>query len=315
MAGPILRTVERHELERPPRPALAEHLERGAVLLFPPGLFPLPAADDLAFLRDELGALATLKNVSYHPDGDFLSGLKNEPAARSRTRAILRAYNAEAERFLTRALPEYAGRWRAGKVNFRPFEEEGRELSPHSSNERVHVDAFASGATHGDRILRFFTNVHPSAPRVWKSAGLFPELYAEFGASAGVDRLGAEGLRERLSDRALSGLVRFAVKAGLAPAAMLDTSPYDRAMKRMHDTLKDDLAFQADERRWTILEFPPFSSWIVLTDLVSHAVIRGQHAIVNTWIVPLASCAVPELAPYHLMGSRGAPAAGAHGAG
>ena len=176
-------------------------------------------------------------------------------------------------------------------------------MSAHSSNERIHIDAFASGATHGDRILRFFTNVNPSAPRVWKSAGLFPELYREFGAKARADRLGADGLREKLPDRAFSGLVRLATKVGLAPAAMLDTSPYDRAMKRLHDTLKDDEGFQADERRWTILEFPPFSSWIVLTDVVSHAVIRGQHAIVNTWIVPLASCALPEIAPYNLIRS------------
>ena len=294
-----LRTVAREELERPPEPPLAETLERGAVLYFPPGLFPLPSAEDLEFLRSELGERATHKNISYHPEGDYLSGLDASAEIRARTRRILAEYNREVERLLARVLPEYAGRWRAGKVNYRPFEEEGRELSTHSSNELIHVDAFASGATHGGRILRFFTNVNPDAPRVWKSAGLFLGLYREFGAQARIDRLGADGLREKLYDRVLSGLLRLATKLGLAQAAMLDTSPYDRAMKRLHDTLKDDEAFQSDAQRWTVLEFPPFSSWTVLTDLVSHAVIRGQHAVVNTWIVPLACCVLPELAPFN----------------
>jgi len=296
-----LHALTQDDLARPLAPPPECCLELGEILFFPPGLMTLPPEQDLAFLREELPRRITLKNVSYHPEGDYLSGIRGQRMAKERTRGILRAYGEAVSVFLARLCPHYVERWHAGKVNFRPFEEEGRDLPAHSSNELVHVDAFASGATHGGRILRFFTNVHPTKPRVWKSGGSFSELYTEFGSRAGIAGLGPDGLREKLSDRALSALIGLCVSAGLAPAATLDTSPYDRAMKRLHDTLKDDALFQEDQQRWVYFEFPPYSSWVVLTDIVSHAAVRGQHALVATWIVPLAGCAAPELAPYRVM--------------
>ena len=160
-------------------PGLAERLERGEVVVFAPGVLPLPSDDDLLFLRKELGDLITLKNISYHPNDGHLSGIKRDPVRKERTRRILHAHNLAVQSLLSRALPEYAGEWRTEKVNFRPIQEKGREIRARSSNERIHTDAFASGATHGARILRFFTNIHPEEPRVWKSAGLFPELARE----------------------------------------------------------------------------------------------------------------------------------------
>lgn len=280
-------------------PSPAERLERGAVLVFPPGAVPLPDEDDLRFLREELGERITLKNISYHPEGGYLSGLKRGGGVFERAKRILAERDGVARTFLSGVLPDYARDWHVGKVNYRPLEERGRQISRHSSNELVHVDAFASGATHGDRVLRFFTNVNPTEPRVWRSAGLFPELYREFGESAGIlpARLGAGP-----AERAFSGLLRGLAGMGLGQARMVDTSPYDRAMKRLHDRLKDDDAFQQDEARMVAMEFEPLSSWCVLTDMVSHACVRGRHALVNTYYVPLERCAVPELAPFHVMG-------------
>ena len=102
-------------------------------------------------------------------------------------------------------------------------------------------------------------------------------------------------------DRALSATLRGIAKLGLPQALTADSSPYDRAMKRMHDTLKDDDEFQKDEARWRFFEFQPFSSWMCLTDLVSHACVSGQHALVNTWTVPPSALAHPELSPYAVM--------------
>jgi len=277
----------------------AAHLEEGAVLLFEPGSLELPPEEDLAFLREELAERMTLKNISYHPRGDYLSGLKGP--ARERTRAILREHNRRATALLGPLLPRYAAAWTPGKVNFRPLEEEGRALSRHSSNELLHVDAFATGATHGGRTLRFFTNIHATEPRVWKSAGLFPELFAEFGGAAGLLPMRPGRLEEGPLDRTLSALLGGLARLGLPQAATVDTSPYDRAMKRMHDTLKDDDGFQADAARCATLSFPPFASWLVLTDLVSHACVRGRHALVDTWTVPRSALSRPELSPYAVM--------------
>jgi len=40
---------------------------------------------------------------------------------------------------------------------------------------------------------------------------------------------------------------------------------------------------------------------MVFTDLVSHACVSGQHAIVNTWIVRRPRMRLPELSPYEVM--------------
>jgi len=267
-------------------------LERGEILCFRPGTLPLQPEADLAFLRDELGP--ALENVRYHPEGDSLTGLAGP--ALERTRAILRAHHGAVREFLRRICPRYAQRWRAGEVTFRPLEEEGRG----SASGLGPGDALASGATHGGRILRFFTNVNPTRARVWRSAGTFAELFAEFGGQAGLAALGEGGLRERLPDRLRTGLVGLARRVGLAAR---DTSPYDRALERLHAALARDPAFQD---RGVEFEFPPFTSWTALTDTVSHSAVRGQHALVCTWIVPLASCVAPELSPYAVM-ERGLP--------
>jgi hypothetical protein len=272
-------------------------LEEGRILLFAPGSMPLPSEPDLDFLRRELGAVMSMKNISFHPEGGYLSGIRRDPVRKAKTTKILEAHSNVVRAFLGKKLPGYAASWRLGKVNFRPLQERGRTLSRHSSNERVHVDAFASGATHGGRTLRFFTNIHPEETRIWRSSGLFGDLHAEFAAKAGIAGV---RLHERPIDRLLTGTLRT-VASVFPPAELADTSPYDRAMRRMHDTLKDDDAFQNDPSRSVQLAFPPWHSWAVLTDLVSHAVISGQHALVNTFTVPLAACRRPELAPYHVI--------------
>jgi hypothetical protein len=299
MDGPSLRTVTAEDLSCGDPDRCATALERGAILVFPRELVPLPGEDDLRFLREELARGMTLKNISYHPHGDYLSGLKGEH--RARTRAILASHAAAVEALLGRILPNYAARWSAGKVNFRPLQERGRNLSRHSSNELVHVDAFASGATHGGRTLRYFTNIHPSEPRVWKSAGLFPALFEEFGRDGRIAGGRARGLREGVLEQALAGVLRVFEAVGLPQARLVDTSPYDRAMKRLHDRLKDDDAFQRDESRLSFFEFEPLTSWVCFTDLVSHACVSGQHALVATWTVPREALSAPELSPYEVM--------------
>jgi hypothetical protein len=280
--------------------SLEEKLEQGKVILWQPGLLPLPSEDDLVFLRTELGKAIRLKNISYHPRDDgrgHLSGVARE--YKERTRRVLDEHARAVRTFLEAQFPRYAKAWRAGKVNFRPLQEKGRALSRHSSNELIHVDAFASGATHGDRVFRFFTNIHPEEARVWRSAGTFLELVTELGERAHVK---GRQVREGLADRLLSSTIRGLAKLA-PPVELADTSPYDRTMKRMHDFLKDDDAFQKDERRWIGMEFPPFHSWAVLTDMVSHAAVSGQHALVATFHVDVNACVRPELAPINVLRS------------
>jgi len=193
--------------------------------------------------------------------------------------------------------------WTIGTCSFRPIEEKGRNLKPHSSNELVHIDAGAYGATNGDRILRFFINVNPLADRVWATKGSFSDLYAIYGkqANLGSSNAGRGYLSRGPLDHIRTGLINFLVKAGLPAVKVLDSSPYDRVMRKFHNFMKDTPSFQQDQQGYEEYRFPPFSAWMVFTDTVSHASLSGQYAFVLTSIVRLENCRIPELAPINVL--------------
>ncbi|HYX90123.1 MAG TPA: Kdo hydroxylase family protein [Myxococcaceae bacterium] len=277
----------------------SDALERGELVFFPQTPVPLPSLSDLDFLRSELPARLSRKNVSYYPVADKLRGVEGDEAAAARVRALLKRRSESVQRFLSNLMPELTAGWTVGTTSFRPLQEKGRNLSPHASNELVHVDAGAYGATHGDRILRFFTNVHPSEDRVWITKGTFAELYQRYGETAGIP--GPHQLDSVWMDRVVGSVVKTATRAGVRLARMVDTSRYDRVMRRFHNFMKDTPSFQEDPTGHEEFAFPPFSSWMVLTDTRSHACISGQHAFVDTFIIRLAACRVRETAPYYLL--------------
>ncbi len=285
---------------------LAAELEQGRVLFFPRCPVDLPSEPDLAFLRDQLGARLLGKNVSYYPEARRLTGIKADPPVASRTLEILGSYSSRVEALLRRLMPQFMGGARLGTTSFRPLQERGRNLSPHASNELVHVDAGAYGATHGDRVLRFFTNVNPTEGRVWITKGTFADLYQRYAKDAGIAAEAGVRVEEKWIDRAYSALVRASSK-WIALAKVIDSSPYDRAMRKFHNYMKDSPAFQREPTGNVELSFPPYSSWMVLTDAVSHACISGQHALVDTFLVPLANCRLRQYAPYEIL--RGSTAA------
>ena len=299
----MLKTLSPSDIAAAGTTDISDALEQGAIVFFPEAPVPLPDADDQMFLRRELAAALKLKNVSYHPEADQVRGMADDPARAGRTRRILADHGRVVEAFLSDALPEFTRGWTLGTCSFRPVQERGRNLKPHASNELVHIDAGAYGATHGDRILRFFVNLNPAEDRVWATKGAFPELYARFGKAAGL-RSGSAGARLAPGplDRLRSGLLRRLAAAGLPLARMLDSSPYDRVMRRFHNYMKDTPEFQSDPDGHEVIRFPPFSAWMVLTDMVSHASVAGQHALVTTGIVPLANCRFQELAPFSILG-------------
>lgn len=274
----------------------ADALERGRIVHFPRCPIPLPAPEDQDFLRQGLAPYLRKKNVSYYPGADRLSGLQAPASLLERARLILRDHSIRVREFLQRAMPGFASAWTPGTSSFRPLEEQGRALSPHASNELIHVDAGAYGATHGDRILRFFVNLNPARERVWISKGTFEDLLRRHGDEAGVRR---GKLEPRVPERAFSGLVHLASRA-LPMLRVIDTSPYDRRMRRFHNWMKDSPTFQQPPHQRFC--FAPGSSWMVLTDGVSHACMSGQHALVDTFLVPLRNCKRP--APFHLLAGQ-----------
>lgn len=269
------------------------------MVLFPESPVPLPSAEDLHFLREQMPRRLSRKNVSFYPSAGKLAGVEGDEAVAQRVRSLLETRTRDVQAFLQRAMPEFTRGWTVGTSSFRPLEERGRDLKAHASNERVHVDAGAYGATHGARVLRFFTNVNPTRDRVWTTKGDFAALFKRYGEEAGISAV--RPLREGPLDKLRTGFLRTAERAGVPRASMADSSPYDRVMRIFHNFMKDSSAFQEDPEGHEEMRFAPLVSWMVLTDGISHACIEGQFAFVDTFLIPLANCRVKEAAPFHVL--------------
>lgn len=89
----------------------------------------------------------------------------------------------------------------------------------------------------------------------------------------------------------------FATGIGLGAAApALKRSPYDDFMMRFHNFLKENRDFQSSCAKYDY-QFPPGSSWMVYTDMVPHAVLSGQYALEQTYLVAAEAMVAPEHAP------------------
>jgi hypothetical protein len=291
--------------------SVRDALESNRIVYFPDCPVPLPDQATLDFLRRELPSRLKLKNISYHPEAGKVSGLEADSATTLRVTDLLRSHLDDVSSFLRRVTGDLTNDARIGTCSFRPIEEKGRNLKPHASNELVHVDAGAYGATNGDRILRFFVNVNAERDRVWATKGTFEDVLERFGRKAGLlDQSGrlAVSITKGGVDRAFSALV-----AGLAHlnplATVLDSSPYDRAMRRLHNYMKDDEGFRSDLTGYQEIRFPPNTAWSVFTDGVSHASLEGQFALVTTMIVRRARMRWPERAPFNTLLGRSTPMA------
>lgn len=280
---------------------IGDALEQGRIVFFPDCPIELPRAQDLATLRDKLPQQLVRKNVSYHPEADRIKGLDDKSDLADLSYEVLTQHRDRVTAFLERVMPSLATNIRVGTCSFRPIEERGRNLTPHASNELVHVDAGAYGATNGDRILRFFVNVNPSVDRIWATKGRFPELFDRYGREAHLIPPTYGRLDKKFVDKLRTSALNGIGHLGLPLAKMLDSSPYDRVMRKFHNYMKDTPEFQRDKDGYQEFRFPPYSAWMVFTDMVSHACLSGQHALVYTAIASLQSCKAPELAPFNIL--------------
>jgi len=176
-------------------------------------------------------------------------------------------------------------------ASFRPQQEAGRQLRLRARNDLLHVDSFPTRPSDGNRILRVFTNINPTEPRVWLTGETFENLVARFAGAGGMQ------LPKGKASGPKSVLKRLARAARLHSLAR---SPYDDWMLQFHHFLKASREFQEMGTR-TQWEFPPQSTWLVFTDLVSHAVLSGQFALEQTFIISKHALVLPEKAPVRVL--------------
>ena len=271
-------------------------LEAGGVLYFPATPVPIPP-EDLAFLLGQQQTGSKLhKNIAYKPLRDELSGFdaKNSPRAEvEQLHSVMRRYSANVEDFLGRFLAPYRKQWVLDYASYRPLEEQGRDLSLRRRNDLLHTDAFPTRPTRGRRILRFFHNIHPVRTRDWVVGEAFPKVVREFapGKLAVPHPDGAAAAAGKKLAQAL-GL------AQLVP--QWKRTPYDEFMMQLHNTMKEDAEFQRGCAKEEV-QFGPGSSWMVYTETVPHAVLAGQYALEQTFLVDPLVMVTPASAPVRVL--------------
>lgn len=276
-----------------PRPETAcAVLEMGGIIFFPESPFKFSDRDRDFLLSQKQKDADYHKNIAYRPNEDRVTGFaaRNE-ADVERLRSIMANFHGQVERFQQSFLAPYARGWKADFASYRPIEEKGRKMRLRARNDLLHVDSFATRPIYGDRILRTFINLNPTEMRVWNTSDNFEVLSQRFKSRMQVPK--SMSTEQKTPSRFQSLIKSLGVKSSSA-------SPYDCWMLDFHNFLKENSEFQQSSRkdRW---EFPPNSSWIVFTDMVSHAVLSGQYAMEQTYIISKDDLVCPEKAPINIL--------------
>jgi hypothetical protein len=229
--------------------------------------------------------LAKSKNVSYTPASGKLGGTGCTGEEAEVLRAVMARYSRMAGELVGALFPTYKGKMKVMRTSLRPAEIAGRASSWRKDDTRLHVDAFPSQPTHGNRILRVFRNVNPAGkPRVWRLGGPFEGVAQRFVPGIGRPFPGSAQLLRLLR---VTKTVR---------------SEYDHIMLRLHDAMKADDEYQKSTGQTPIL-FKPGTTWVCYADSVPHAAISGQHQFEQTIYIPLGAMKDENRSPLRILES------------
>ena len=253
-------------------------LEAGRVVVLPNLAF-VASDTELAVLSPELLS-GKRKNISFDPATGSVGGAADVPAELD---AMIRRFANYAEALTGGLLAPYAGHLRTARTSFRPAEISGRAYSPRKDDKRLHVDAFPTRPTHGDRILRVFANIAPDGrQREWRVGEPFADLASRYLRTLPTPAV----TKARLY--AMLGLTK-GVQSG-----------YDQMMLALHDQMKLDERYQqtAPSLPWS---FAAGSTWMVFTDQVPHAALAGHFALEQTFYLPVSAMVTPDTAPLRVL--------------
>ena len=255
-------------------------LETGSVLGLPQLRFRLEESEG-SLLSPAL--VARGKSVSFDMASGELRGSGAGAAETELLRAMMRRFAVSSRNLLGNLLPHYRAGLAPARTSFRPLEIERRRTSWRKDDSRLHVDAFPSTPVQGRRILRVFCNVSPHGrSRDWRLGEPFEDVARRFVPALSGPALGSSRLLHAL------GITRGR------------RSAYDHLMLQLHDAMKADLAYQSQAEQ-AVHEFRPGSTWVVYTDQVSHAAIRGQYLLEQTCYLPVSAMLDPSRSPLRIL--------------
>ena len=261
--------------------ACTQALEAGAVALLPGLRFEL--AEDERHLLSPRWFDGKAKNISYDPLAGDVRHTSAEGADLEAVGRMMGRFAASARSLVDGLFPAYQQDLRYGMTSYRPVEADGRASSQKKDDTLLHVDAFASRPTQGERILRVFCNINPEGkPREWELGEPFADLARHLLPKVPKPLPGSAWL-----------LKTFKLTKGRRSA-------YDHYMLQLHNRGKEDAAYQASCPK-TPASLPAGATWVVYTDLVPHAVKSGQFLLEQTFYLPVAAMAEPTLSPLRVL--------------
>ena len=264
----------------PTRREWVDALEAGKVLYFPRLGFRL-SEQEQGFLRPDIREPKT-RNISLNVDGS-IKGAVGDAGTQQALAAMVARFRTCADALVAGLLPSYGGALRSAPTSYRPMRVETRAQSWRADDKRLHVDAFPSRPTHGERILRVFTNVNPDgAPRVWRVGESF------------------EAVAERFLPRAKPYSAWQAKVLNALHVTKSLRGEYDHLMLQLHDGMKADMAYQKSCDQMT-MPFPPGTSWVCFSDQATHAVMSGQYMMEQTYHLKAGHEVDPASSPLQIL--------------
>ena len=255
-------------------------LEQGSVLFFPQLRFPIEEVEG-RLLSPTIAARS--KNVSLDCSSGRLRVSGAGEAQLKLLRGMMQRFATSSGALLRNLLPRYKAGLLQGRTSFRPVEIAERSTSWRKDDTRLHVDSFPSSPVQDKRILRVFSNVNPHGQsRTWRLGESFESVARRYLPSTRGPVWGVSQL------------------LGLLGITKSRRSAYDHFMLQMHDRMKADLDYQSEVDQM-VFEFHAGSTWIAFTDQVSHAAMRGQHALEQTFYLPVTCMLDPSQAPLRIL--------------
>ena len=262
------------------RPEWTAAVEAGKVLYFPRLGFAVQP-EEQALLREDMLAPKS-RNVSLCADG-VLKGAAGSAQDQQALAAMVGRFRQQALQLVDDLLPEYKGQLRVAPTSFRPKQVETRAQSVRADDQRMHVDAFPSRPSYGERLLRVFTNLNPhGVPRVWRVGEDFETIARRFLPQAKPYRLWQAKLLNAVH------------------ATKSLRSEYDHLMLQLHDLMKFDEQYQKNGTQVTV-PFPPGSVWVCFSDQATHAVMSGQFMMEQTLYLPPGKEVDPQASPLAIL--------------
>jgi hypothetical protein len=258
--------------------SMVRAIEDGAVVVLPHVNFALEPGE-ARFLSPEWSD-GRAKNVSV--DGAALKGARGSRADLAALAAMISRFAGQAAELVKTLFPRYAPHATRARTSYRPQPAVGRDVSWRKDDSRLHIDAFPSRPSRGERILRVFSNINPSAPRVWRVGEPFEAMAATF-----LPRIA------RPLPGGAAALAALRVTRGVR-------SEYDHLMLGLHDRAKADLAYQRDCAQQTV-RFEPGTTWLCFSDQVMHAAVSGQYMLEQTIHLPMAALYDPSRSPLAIL--------------